>query len=455
MKKVWAVLLAVSMFVLLAIPAFAEFSDSTESGSPEEITQLVFKQSSYTVKLDETIDLSQEVIAYCGSKKICQYPDLEFSVDSDNLIFTVYTNGKVTAFESSGTAVLTVKELTTGKTATCKLIAARASSSTSSAASDFKFSSSSYTFYTNCSPSEQTPIKVLPVNGTKFTEAQKTAINNAVVVDSDISIPLKMQEENGALLFYPTKVLTATSKRATARITVDKFPDTNKRLVKQFSLSIEAGSTAKNIGKKSNVKVEVGKTVDLNDYVIYNKSANVGKSCSFTLDFYNDNSSSMDYAVLGDDGHTIQGISVGRMKAVATLDGTGNSVELVVDVVARGSTSAVNASLTPSSGSVAVDSTLVITAKNIPEDADLLWYASNDSLVSMTEGTNNVTVKGLKAGTVTITLQVNGEDAAKATVTVTAASTSSGTSSGTVLPPVTPIVPNPSTGDSWFANLFF
>ena len=56
-KKLASLLMSLLLAAGLSVPAFAQdFGDSAESGNPEDITQLVFSQSSYTIPQDQSLE---------------------------------------------------------------------------------------------------------------------------------------------------------------------------------------------------------------------------------------------------------------------------------------------------------------------------------------------------------------------------------------------------------------
>jgi len=469
MKKKWtALLLSVVVLFGLAVPAFADdFADSSVGGNPEDITQLAFSQSSYSVPKDSTFDLKDVLTAYCGNKTICQFPTYEFSGDETSLAISVSRDGIVTAWEDSGSATITVEEITSGKKASCRVVATKSGSTTAS----FKFDPASYVLYTGAAPAEQTPLRILPVNG-KFTDTQRQAIISGVEAGFDKSgLEFGMEkvldeDEDGAIVFRPTSEITNVNAGVTVYVSAQMREGSTAVTTRTIRVAVREGSAAGRISNKGPIKLEIGKTADLNDYITYNSSASYGKECSYYLDVFSSSYDTYDYAVLGADGHTIKGVAVGKLVAVASLISDPSVTTTIrVEVVPKGgassgSTTSGDMSISPASGSIRVGGTLLLTAKNVSADQDVSWRISDDSVASLTISSGKATVTGLKVGTVTITAEVDGVEIGSSRVTVVnqAAPTTSedesldGSGSSSLPPP--PIVTNPATGDSWFSHLF-
>lgn len=470
-KKLASLLMSLLLAVGLAVPAFAqEFGDSSESGDPEDITQLVFSQSSYTIQQDQSLDLKKELTAYCGAKQICLYPDYEFSTDDTNLVFSVSSDGIVDVFESSGSATVTVRETNSNKRATCRIVAAKGGNTT-----NFKFEPTALTLYRDADADEQEILRVVPANGSSFTTMQKANLIKGVE-DGFEAVGMKATaaegvDEEGALQFkIDVSGVDPTTKSTSVKVSAEMRDDSSNVTSRTLRVTFRDGTEAKRIARNGSVTVEVGKTADLYDYVRYNSNAAYGKECDFTLDYYNDSADSVDYAVLGDDGHTIKGIAVGRLKAIVSLQSNPEStIEIPISVVARGQTNTgdtANAmSITPTSGSIRVGGSVLLTAKNVPSGSYVDWIAGDDNLISINANEDRATVRGLSVGNVVVTCTVDGEEIGRAKITVSNATETPNTDNGNTnsdpedltppgfLPDV-PVVVNPGTGDSWFSYLF-
>lgn len=471
-KKMLSCLLAVCLFIGMAVPALAVYYPSTaESGSAEDITKLVFSQSSYTLKNGEQLRLSEELIAYCGNQKICQDPSLEWSM-TDSLTFGFdYSDGTVDCIDNSGTATITVKELVSGKTASCKVVAAKGASESTAGATNFKFDKSSYTVYTE---GDKTVMKVSPTPANaSFSPKQisvlETAISQALLDSVALGVTMTQgtDEDQNSLLFTIDNASESDIKSTAYTLYLKDFafPKYDKAgesytINKTVKIQVKEGVPALKVIKKGSVTVEVGKTVDLADYVAFSSSATYGKVCDYELTYDNDNSTSMDYAVIGEDGHSLLGVAVGKLKAIAYLRDYPNEQAIIpIQVVAAntsGSSDPVDTSkisITPTTGTVQVGSSLNITAKNVPEGADVVWTISDDSKASVNETGTVGKVTALAAGTVKITATVDGEEVGTASITITGSGSS--TPTDPVTPPKNPnATQNPQTGDSWFSGLF-
>ena len=113
-KKVLSALLAVALFVGLAVPAFAS-TESTQAGDPSKVTKIEFADSSYELKQDVEKDFDGEVKVYETNKKlVLDHNQLSWSLEGGSTAFTI-TGSKVTAIEKTGTATLVVKDDESGK----------------------------------------------------------------------------------------------------------------------------------------------------------------------------------------------------------------------------------------------------------------------------------------------------------------------------------------------------
>lgn len=477
-KKFWALVLSIVLAIGVCVPTLAmDFTSSSESGDSSEITQLAFKNTSYTISQDQTFDLSKEVIAYCGTKKICQYPNLVFSTDDTNMVFNVDENGSVTVFESSGSATVTVKEQDSGKKATCRVVASKGGE-----ASGLKFSTSSVSYVKGVSASEQPTFMIEPTGGAYFSSTQISEIETAINDNLTCGVfEVKAIEDDldGKLLVTPTSISEPSVNKKTYTISFllsRSSSSTPSKKNVSLTCNFVSGNEARVVGRKGAIKLEIGKTVDLNDYVTYNSSANYGKKCTFTTDLYSSKYNTSDYAVLGDDGKTLMGVAVGKLNVIARLDGSGAEVTIPVDVVAKNgsnsntssdSSNSSNISISPSSGSIRVGSTMLLTAKNADSGSEISWSTNDSSILSLTESGTKVTVKGVKVGTAKVTCEVDGEEIGTVNVTVSnvgssnedesldgSGNSSSSGSGGTTVLPTPPIVINPATCDNWFSFLF-
>lgn len=469
-KKLASLLMSLLLAAGLSVPAFAQdFGDSAESGNPEDITQLVFSQSSYTIPQDQSLDLKNELTAYCGSKQICLYPDYEFSTDDTNLVFSVTSDGIVDVFESSGSATVTVRETNSNKKATCRVVAAKGGNAT-----NFKFEPTALTLYREADADQQQILRVVPANGSSFNSTQRAnlqaAVEEAFKENGIIATVADGTDEEGALQFQlDCANVDDTVKSASVKVSAEMRDNSSNKTSKTIRVTFRDGTEAKRIARNGTVTIEIGKTADLYDYIKYNSNASYGKECEFALDYYNENADSMDYAVLADDGHTIKGIAVGRLKAVANLVGNPDAtVEIPISVVARGQTNNsdnnTKMSITPTSGSIRVGGSVLLTAKNVPEDSDIEWIAGDDNLISINTNGARATVRGLSVGNVVVTATVDGEEIGRAKITVSNAvdnpdnNTNTNSDPEDLTPPGflpdVPIVVNPGTGDSLFSHLF-
>ena len=469
-KKVLSALLAVALFVGLAVPAFASSSSAQEATS-DEVTALATKKSEYTIRQNEEKALAGEVIAYAGTKKICMSPDLTFELASDTADFALTDDGKVTALSKSGSAVVIIKA-NEDKIVTKVTVKA---TTPYVEATGFKFASSTVTVPAGGKTANPATVEFqiapVPSNG-RFTASQIDeihAILQDVEVKDNATVPnayitaaeLDLKDYKSGECAKDGENLVAELDTTTAKdlaagllnksmkvvLTADA---TNTFTVGVTAKKLTASSTFKFVPVVSATKVaapgtitlEVGQTYDLAAKLAYGPSnANVNKSVSYWEESINDGES--DYAIV-DDG-TIKAIAVGSNKIATQLAGQ-NTTYTTVKVVAKGALTKEEVSLSSTTATMAVGGTSYITLKGAADEAKVEWKVDNDN-ATIVPATNAVKIFGKKAGTATVTCTVDGTEVGKIAVTVKAADT-------TTEPTKPGATTNPQTGDSIFAGLF-
>lgn len=185
-NKVLASLLAVCLFVGLAVPAFADYSSSVE-GDPAKATMIDFYNADgnkviteLTIKNGSTENIESLVRVYEDKNTlILDHSYLDYSLEGDTLAFGI-NGSEVTAIDGKGSAKVIVKSTLSDKiVGTLKITAAPAS--TEKYATGFRFKDTAYTLPVGAG-AEDFAVKVVSVPaGSKFTDTQKNAIDNLVV----------------------------------------------------------------------------------------------------------------------------------------------------------------------------------------------------------------------------------------------------------------------------------
>lgn len=351
MKKILASLIAACMLASLAVPAFAlnpdQYNPSTEAGALEEITELVASETEITVKNGETKELSELLTAYCGTTKIAMdYTGLEWAA-TDSLSFGLEGTTVVNIGEDEGSTTVTVKVPGKDIVATFNVKAAPAdvpaAAPTLVPATGFKFTEATYTGYTNSGAVE---MKVVPTNANgNFVGTQAdvllAAVNDAVAALA-LDATVALNGDNTAIVITVADSATVSANLA-IEVALPRYNKDNTPVDATFSkvkrtakIDMKAGKPAVKIIRTGSIKVEVGATADLNSAIALTSGATYDKSVSWTLDFFDDNYESMDYAVQKTDAaNVVLGVAVGKVKAIATLDSTGAQVVVPVEVVEK------------------------------------------------------------------------------------------------------------------------
>lgn len=458
-KKVLSALLAATLFVGMAIPAFASFPTSTVAGTDEEITALVFTADSYTVKNGADLDLSEKVTAFVGKDKLVQDPTLEWSIEDNNvdLAFTLTNAGVASASEDKGTAVVTVTANDGKVKATTKLVAAKADADKKDAVT-FKFEKASYTLRTgNYNVTDS--VAIVPTSDAyAFTKEQIDVLKAAKLTLTDRNgAPVKDVVISEGTLDGGKIVFTVDANKAEAdlkNLTLStgkvEFPigKSTKEQVKSAKAVTTAAVAATKFGKTGSVTIEVGQTYDLNKKIKFGPSNyNYGGEIAegdWAQVYYNDDAEYDDYAVVNEKG-VVLGVAVGKNKIAATFGE--QTVEITVNVVAKGALAASEAKLAADKAALTVGGTYWLEVKNAPSDvANIKWTVEKNGVATiLPESGAAIKIFAKKAGTAKVTATYNGTTIGTCVVTVTAAGTTT---------PVKPGVENPATGDSLFANLF-
>ena len=176
-KKIIATLLAVSLLVSLAMPAFAS-TNSNQSGDPEEVTMVAFDETSYAIQKDESVNFEEEVKAFASKDQLVLDPNLTFEIiDDNNGVFSM-DGANISAVEKTGSATLIVKNIDDKKVGSIKITATNAKPE-ARAATGFRFEERTYNVpvasldTTSADPTDadKYTIKVIPTpTGAVFTQ---------------------------------------------------------------------------------------------------------------------------------------------------------------------------------------------------------------------------------------------------------------------------------------------
>ncbi len=200
------------------------------------------------------------------------------------------------------------------------------------------------------------------------------------------------------------------------------------------------------IGLPSSKTIRVGDKLNLGELLKLGASdANVNSKVSWTEESM-DNSDISDYAIV-EDG-IVTGVAVGTNKIVATLE-NGSTATTIVKVVPYGQKiEDTDGSVSAKDVTVSVGSSQWIDLKNVDADSKVEWKADDASMVKVMVNDTNKGLKilGVKAGSTTVTILVDGVELAKISVSVKGANDSKPSKPGAT--------DNAQTGDSIFSGLF-
>ena len=483
-KKVLSALLAVALFVGLAVPAFAS-DTSTQQGDPSKVTAMSFAESTYELNQDSSKDFDGELRVFETNKKlVLDHNQIVWELKDPNGYFSL--NGStVTAVDTKGSATLVARDGETGKV-TAKTTLKIVKSSVRGYASSYKFAAANYKLpiaqpasadgKVAAVNSEDVVLKIVPVPaGTIITKENAEKINTALEAafaastniakeritfldpddlkqdwDDNGSVVIKIDGANalGNLTFADDAAYDKNISFTVKSTFTDKNDKNPKTVTAKTNLIPVKARNYSTIGVASSKTIEVGETFKLGDTLKWGATnANVGKDD--TIEWYErgltDTSEVEDYAIVSDKG-VVTGVAVGKNKIVAYSDELDKEAVCIVTVVARGTkTDDGSTTLSSDTATIEVGGDAYITIKNADADAEYTWKANNDN-VTIVAGNNAVKIFGKKVGTATVTCYADGIEIASVAVTVKAATTTEPTKPGATT--------NPQTGDSIFAGLF-
>lgn len=410
---------AVTAFSLSA-STFAYLSSNSLVGTSDEVTKIISSKTSYTLyNGDEPTDLTKNIIALVSNKQLADPASLVYTLNDTSDSIVSDDRGKVSAIDDKGSATMTVSNDSGKVKVVIKLTAAP-----SNLATGFKLEKTSYDFPIGGNGAS---IKVIPTpDGSYFDQSQI----NAIVTACDPPLgtydlgPKGVADGKGMILeIVGTGDKLTSSKQLSVSV---PFPRANgstttKRL--NFTLKPVTYRPVTAIGNKGTLNIKVGEVVSLEKNLKYSSNATTLGDVTYSLDYYN-NEGTYDYASFYDDeGTSIIGVAVGKLKVTATLEGN-QSTSFTVSVSAYSGTITDNedtktdTKLNASSRSMAKGTTFTLAVLNPPEDA-AITYSSVDSDIASVTSSGVIIAKS--AGSTQIVATVDGDEY-YCNVTVTASS---------------------------------
>lgn len=293
-------------------------------------------------------------------------------------------------------------------------------------------------------------VPVETVDRAAITDADRAKVE---VSSDDTSITFKVGEQ---YLTEDIKIKEGEKKGLTAKVPF--FNKDNKEIktvtAKTNLITKRAINTTK-VSVLPNKTIEVGETFKIKDTLGYgNSKANVLKSVkAWTESPLNNDAAVSDYAIVGNIGEDnegiVTGVKTGKNRIYVTLE-HGMEAYCTVTVVPKGTVDKIddhNAVLKVKDVTVTVGGTQWIDMYNIDADSIVKWTSSDEAIAKIVGNSENKGAKvwGLKEGTATLTLTVDGDVAATLNVTVKGAATT---------PSKPDATGNAQTGDTLFSNLF-
>lgn len=300
------------------------------------------------------------------------------------------------------------------------------------------------------------------VEGEERDEAAAAALARDVVSEGKLIVPSAVNGDGDLVYEVPAQYLTQKhyedNFKEGEKVSVvaettnfgDRSDNNYKKVKSQLNLKIKKAVSTTKVSVLPNKTIEVGETFKLGDTLGYGPSnANVDKKITGWYEAaLNDNASVVDYAIVNNDG-VVTGVKTGKNRIYVQLE-SGHSAYCTVTVVPKGTIDKVddhNAVLKVKDVTVTVGGTQWIDMYNIDADSIVKWTSSDEAIAKIVGNSENKGAKvwGLKEGTATLTLTVDGDVAATLNVTVKGAATT---------PSKPDATGNAQTGDTLFSNLF-
>ncbi|MFZ2539187.1 MAG: hypothetical protein WAX04_09845 [Oscillospiraceae bacterium] len=452
-NKILASLLAVCLFVGMAVPAFAS-ATSAQSGDASDVTLATFAKAEYTIAKDDSKNFTDEVKAFVSKSKLVLDANLSFELADNNAGVFAIDGAVVSAVEKTGTATLIVKNIDDKKVGSVKIKAGAAIPQRDATGYRFIEKTNNVPVESIANNAAATTaannftIKVAPTPaGSDFLATDVALINDAIEAaiikalgtTNDVSMTAESKtkidagknlDDDGNLVYViDGKTLLAGSiadQKLDADLKNVEVPVTftsGKVITSKTTIKAVLGKVAIGVSAPSTIKIEVGQVFKLGDKAKHVASdSNINNGISYDEDYLNDDATDYDFAIVDGDGK-VTGVAVGKNKIVSTMtyvNKDGKSVTktavTIVEVVAAGSISTAKPSLNPTAKMI-VGGTHKIAVKDAGTAA--LTFSSYDAKVATVAADG--TIKAIGVGTTKVKVAVAGSDSLYVTVTVAAA----------------------------------
>lgn len=108
-KKILSTLLAVCLFVGVAIPSVFAAYTSDLAGNAQKVTKITVLKPKYEIKEGEKVEFANEISVYeTNSKLVIDLQQVRYTAVGDTNYFNINTDGVVTAVKTGGTITLTI-----------------------------------------------------------------------------------------------------------------------------------------------------------------------------------------------------------------------------------------------------------------------------------------------------------------------------------------------------------
>ena len=341
------------------------------------IDSLSFNEDNVSVKKGDSLNLVAVVKpSELSSSKLTW-------TSSDSSIVTVDENGKITGIKE-GTVAITVTSAN-GKTATCKVTVTNDSVDVEEIVLNPK------NVNLKVGETSQITSKVLPENATNRELVWSSSDSSVVTVD-----------DKGVIKGIKAGTATITAKTkdgkvvSTVKVTIESVPTPTPMVIESLKFN------------EDNVSIKKGNSLNL---VVVVKPSELSSS---KLTWTSSDSS----VVTVDENGKITGIKEGTA-TITVKSSNGKTAKCSVTVTAN--TIAVEEIvLDPEDVNLIVDETIQVTSRVVPENAtnrELVWTSNDSSVVTVDD---RGVIKGVKAGTTTITVKTK-DGTVTSTINVTVA----------------------------------
>lgn len=461
-KKILSTLLAVCLFVGMAIPAvFAASSDA--AGDAKKVSKITVLKDTYEITVGDSKKFADQISVFENDTKlVLDHGHIQYSLLAnvgDSSDFEI-SGDEVKALKAGATATLTIFDNYGEKARTSvKIKSVAGTVASTKKIESYTFENSLYTLPVGTDAEKQTIVVESHPKGTKFTHATANeAVAPVIATLASAGIAnvtgAYNKDKNKVELTIPAASLTGLS---TSNVNKPiEVKDTNFVNGKEFkattALRLVTAIKATGVSVPQDITVKVGETVDAPKVTYYPTNANVGKSVSWAIIPYINDGNAYQYATLtGDDLNKVLGVNSNtpaKARLQAILNGV-TTTECIVNVKPATFAGTVTPFISKSSGELKVGGVMALEVLNLPQGVTVKWsYDSKTTgivdFAPWTGAKTNVYAK--KAGTVAVKATLSNGEVYTANITVKAADV--------VKPGTTAPSTNPQTGDSLFANLF-